>query len=513
LFKNAYLQPQLSRSTKANEKLSNQFKNHIMFKSFRFRPFLALSLISLSVSPLCVEQACAQELHSQRSVHDQHKSQQNLLRAIQLIDRSMDVYFTGEDFKMHRFYNPFTKVRSEETASVWMYSASIEAVNAVLSGLKKQQKAGNTELYGTYYSRYVDLLAKLHANAAYYLGSFTLTSFTQHKEWTVYAVDRVREKGKANVTGVLNVYDDQMWLVRELLEAYHLTGQERYLQDAEYLTAYVLDGWDCTLDEKGKEHGGIPWGPGYVTKHACSNAPMISPLVALYEIYKNKGDQIVAHSIDQKDKLTRISKKEKKSNFYLRYAKRIYDWQKSYLLTEKGVYADMMGDCFPDCSIAYETVNGVQYRKNTELRKAVGTAFSYNSGTMLSGAADLYRVTKKKNYLDDGKKLADATFTYFGKLGQQIPEHYTYATDGFNNWFNGVLLRGYTTILTDYSKAGMYAKSFQENLDYGYTHFLQDGFLPNDLLGGWANDKNKNDLEGMFMFTYAAQYATLAQVE
>jgi uncharacterized protein YyaL (SSP411 family) len=59
-------------------------------------------------------------------------------------------------------------------------------------------------------------------------------------------------KGKANVTGVLNVYDDQMWLVRELLEAYHLTGQERYLQEAEYLTAYVLDGWDCTLDEKGK---------------------------------------------------------------------------------------------------------------------------------------------------------------------------------------------------------------------------------------------------------------------
>ena len=484
-----------------------------MIKFFSIRPFWALSLISLSVSPLCVKQVCAQELHSQRSVHDQNKSQQNLLRAIQLIDRSMEVYFSGEDFKMHRFYNPFTQVRSEEKASVWMYSASIEAVNAVLSGLKKQQKAGNTELYGKYYSRYVDLLAKLHANAAYYLGTFTLTSFTQHKEWTVYAVDRVREKGKANVTGVLNVYDDQMWLVRELLEAYHLTGQERYLQEAEYLTAYVLDGWDCTLDEKGKEHGGIPWGPGYVTKHACSNAPIISPLVALYEIYKKKGDQIVAHSIDQKDKLTRISKKEKKSDFYLRYAKRIYDWQKVYLLNEKGVYADMMGDCFPDCSIAYETVNGVQYRKNTELRKAVGTAFSYNSGTMISGAADLYRVTKAKSYLEDGKKLADATFTYFGKLGQQIPEHYTYATDGFNNWFNGVLLRGYTAIFPNYSRAGLYAKSFQDNLDYGYTHFLKDGFLPNDLLGGWANDKSKNDLEGMFMFTYAAQYATLAQVE
>jgi hypothetical protein len=42
---------------------------------------------------------------------------------------------------------------------------------------------------------------------------------------------------------------------------------------------------------------------------------------------------------------------------------------------------------------------------------------------------------------------------------------------------------------------------------------LKDGFLPNDLLAGWAMNPNKNDLEGMFMFTYAAQYATLAQVK
>ncbi|MDR0262152.1 MAG: glycoside hydrolase family 76 protein [Sphingobacterium sp.] len=484
-----------------------------MFKIFHFRPFLALSLISISTVSLCVEKVYAQEVQRQISVNNQHKNQQNLLRAIQLIDRSMEVYFSDDDMKMHRFYNPFTKIRSEEKASVWMYSASIEAVNAVLSGLKKQQKEGNGKFYKTYYARYVDLLAKLHANAAYYLGTFTLTSFTQHKEWTVYAVDRAREKGKANVAGVLNVYDDQMWLLKELLEAYHLTGQEHYLEEAEYLTAYVLDGWDCTLDEKGKEHGGIPWGPGYVTKHACSNAPIISPLVTLYEIYKKKDDQILAHSIDPKDKLTRIAKKEKKSVFYLSYAKRIYDWQKAHLLNENGVYADMMGDCFPDCSIAYETVNGIQYRKNTELRKAVGTAFSYNSGTMLSGAADLYRVTKMKNYLDDGKKLADASFSYFGKLGVQIPEHYTYATDGFNNWFNGILLRGFSAMYPLYGKAGAYLDAFQKNLDYGYTHFLQDGFLPTDLLGGWKNDKSRNDLEGMFMFTYAAQYATLAQIQ
>ena len=484
-----------------------------MIKFFRIQPILAFFLISVTVPSACVNQVFAHEKQSQEFLDDQDKSQQNLLRAIQLIDRSMAAYFADEDIKMHRFYNPFTQVRSEEKASVWMYSAAIEAVNAVLNGLKKQHNVGESKLYEAHYTRYVDLLAKLHANATYYLGTFTLTSFTQNKEWTVYAVDRAREKGKANVTGVLNVYDDQMWLVHELLEAYHVTGEKRYLDEAEYLTAYVLDGWDCTFDEKGKENGGIPWGPGYVTKHACSNAPMISPLVRLYEIYKKRGDQITAHSIDSTDKITRITRKEKKSDFYLRFAKRIYDWQKAHLLNEKGVYADMMGDCVPECTIAYEIVNGTRYRKNTELRKAVGTAFSYNSGTMLSGAADLYRVTNVKSYLEDGKKLADASFRHFAKLGQQVPEHYSYATDGFSNWFNGVLLRGFTSMYPIYGKAGTYIDSFQQNLDYGYAHFLKDGFLPNDLLAGWAMNPNKNDLEGMFMFTYAAQYATLAQVK
>ncbi len=83
-----------------------------------------------------------------------------------------------------------------------------------------------------------------------------------------------------------------MWIVRELLEAYEVTGEKRYLDKAEYLTAYVLDGWDCTLDENGSQHGGITWGPGYVTKHSCSNGPIVAPLVKLADIYKGKSETI-----------------------------------------------------------------------------------------------------------------------------------------------------------------------------------------------------------------------------
>src|SRR5690606_17025522 len=149
--------------------------------------------------------------------------------------------------------------KSDERASVWMYTAGIEAVNAVLSGLNQAKEAGESKLYDSHYERYVQLLDDLYANADYYLGTFELVSYTQTKSWSVYAVDRVNQKGQANVTGILNVYDDQMWLIRELLDSYKLTGNSAYLEKAEYLTAYVLDGWDVTRDENGKENGGIPW--------------------------------------------------------------------------------------------------------------------------------------------------------------------------------------------------------------------------------------------------------------
>lgn len=477
-----------------------------------FKKLQLIFVASVSLMMVRTVQGEARSTFSVIDINCHHAIQdQNLLRAMELVDRSIDIYFSADGQAMHRFYNPDTKVRPEEKASVWMYSASIEAVNAILSGLRLQKEKGNPSLFDKHYKRYVDLLAQLHDNAAYYVGSFKLISFTQTQDWTVYAVDRVREKGTANVSGILNVYDDQMWMIRELIESYQLTGKDMYLKEAEYLTAYVLDGWDCTRNDHGDEHGGIPWGPGYVTKHACSNAPMISPLVWLHEIYKKKKDQITYRYIDAKDKQSRRSKMIRKSDFYLDFAKRIYAWQKEYLLNSQGVYDDMMGDCYPDCSIAYEIVDGIKYRKNTQLRKAVGTSFSYNSGTMISGAADLYRATKSAMYLQDGKKLTNASFEYFAKLDAQIPAYYSYASDGFNNWFNGVLLRGFLQISPLFKKAETYIDSFQQNLDYGYTHFLRSGLLPPDLLGGWHAAKDKNNLEGMFMFAYAAQYAMLSQ--
>ncbi|MDR1517433.1 MAG: glycoside hydrolase family 76 protein [Dysgonamonadaceae bacterium] len=459
-----------------------------------------LLFLCLALSPLFAGNGASEDETAQ--------AKENIRKSIALIDSAMSHHF--KDSGIARYYNPYTNAISDETASVWMYTSAIEAVNANLHAISTLKQQGKSEaFYNQCFKRYVKLLGELYKNLDFYAGTFTLTSYTQTKEWTVYGVDRGKSKGTARVEGIYNVYDDQQWLIREMIESYRLTGNKKYLSEAEYLSEYVLDGWDCSLDENAEEHGGITWGPGYTTKHACSNAPMISPLVWLHQLYKGKNDKITYRYIDENG--NRKTATQKKSEYYLAYAEKIYAWQKKHLLRKDGVFHDMLGGCVPDCKVAYESVNGTTYRKHTPLTEAVGKAHTYNSGTMISGATDLFLATQNSQYFEDAIKMSRASFGYFAVLGATIPQHYTYPSDGFSNWFNGVLMRSYAELSPSFSDAGKYLDSFQQNLDYAYAHFLHRGVLPPNLLSGWKADMGRNKTEGMFSFTFAGEYAVLAR--
>jgi predicted alpha-1,6-mannanase (GH76 family) len=476
-----------------------------------FRTMISIcSLVLLLMASACSDPAT--ENGTENPPVEVDLAEQNLLRAMEIADKAVAAHFTGDGMAMARFYNPYTGVRSDEKGSVWMYTSAIEAVNAILHALEEHKDHGSAALYDQNFNKYKTLLDKLIDNADFYQGTFELVSYTQTKEWSVYGVNRGGAKGTANVAGIENVYDDQMWLIRELIEAYRLTDKVAYLEKAEYLTEYVLDGWDCTRTGSGAELGGIPWGPGYVTKHACSNGPMVSPLVWLHEMYKGKTDEVTHRYIDAADKVTRKTEQVKKSDYYLDFAKKIYSWQKAQLLRGDGVYDDMRGGCTPG-SPQTEVINGVTYRKGTTCPDRVGPAITYNSGTMLSGGADLYRATTDNVYLEDSKKLSDASFQYFAKLGQTKAGYYTYDISGFRNWFNGVMMRGYVDLYPSYAAVGPYIESFQKNLDYGYDNFKHNGFLPTNLLLGWSRDNANNSVEGMFTFAFAAEYAVLSRYE
>jgi hypothetical protein len=56
-----------------------------------------------------------------------------------------------------------------------------------------------------------------------------------------------------------------------------------------------------------------------------------------------------------------------------------------------------------------------------------------------------------------------------------------------------------------------YIQTFQQNLDYGFEHFREQGILPGNLLMGWEEEQTKNNTEAMFSFTFAAEYAVLSR--
>lgn len=261
---------------------------------------------------------------------------QNTERAMQLLDVAIDKCFDADGMKMYDKINPFTLSKVGGWADVWPYTAVMESVNSVMEALTMLKEAYPTDatvtkLYDDNFNRYKELFAKLYSCLGYYKGTLNdLVSYTRTATWNVYGVHRASNIGGAAVAGVENVYDDQEWLIRELLRAYKLTGTQSYLTEAEYLTTYVLDGWDCCQDADGNEYGGITWGPGYTSKHACSNGPMVSPLVWLHEYYKSKPTTLLHYMVNPDG--TRTTQREKKADYYLAFAKKVYDWHKNTLM-------------------------------------------------------------------------------------------------------------------------------------------------------------------------------------
>ena len=135
----------------------------------------------------------------------------NLTRAMTLLDNTIDKCFKGSDLHMCDLYH-LDNGRQEGTADVWPYTAAMEAVNGVMEAL--QTLKGNCpELYAKNMERYKCLMARLFDNLDYYKGTYTLTSYTQTKEWSVYGVHRSNTKGTAKVEGIENVYEDRKSVV------------------------------------------------------------------------------------------------------------------------------------------------------------------------------------------------------------------------------------------------------------------------------------------------------------
>ncbi len=404
-------------------------------------------------------------------------------RAIQLAKQVIDIYIDKEiydyDGEIYVFdsYNPWTK-ETEGEASVWHYTALLAMTNRLAD-----VSTGEDE---EYFTKWCD---EMWVEMDWYKGSGVVTTYNSSTKRTMYAVNRAFVRNTANISGINAVYDDQMWILREFISSYQRTGNKDYLQQAEELMATCLDGWDTTINPAtGAEFGGITWGPGYDSKHTCSNAPLVSPLVDLYYIYKDTDPA--------------------KAENYLEWAKKIYDFTYATFKKSNDLYGDLIGT-----SAGYNEDN---LRETYSHGTLDISEYTYNTGAMIQGGAKLYKATGQKSYLTQAQNSAEAADRVFSHTDPETGLN-EYVTSHATMWFNLELLLGYIDLAqvddsqyNDVNKG--YIDNFRESLDYAYDNYYVDGVLPRALINGWAYgleyDMKKNVMDSA---AAAEMYAMLYQ--
>jgi predicted alpha-1,6-mannanase (GH76 family) len=189
-------------------------------------------------------------------------------------------------------------------------------------------------------------------------------------------------------------YDDMEWLALSTLRAFEATNDPDYLAAAGTLWTDIKTGVN---DNQG---GGIAWRKSQLDyKNTPANAPAIIFAARLYRLQKNEAD--------------------------LTLAKELYTWLKSTLVD-------------PSSGIVWDGING---NHDGQISK---NKFTYNQGTFIGAALELYNATGDGSYLSDAVRTATATIKDLDiSPGGLLKSE----GQGDGGLFKGILVR-YLTLLT-----------------------------------------------------------------
>jgi predicted alpha-1,6-mannanase (GH76 family) len=156
-------------------------------------------------------------------------------------------------------------------------------------------------------------------------------------------------------------YDDMEWNALALLRAYHATGDEKLVRAAGEVWEDIKAGWN---DNAG---GGIMWEKEDRSgKNSCSNGPAAILAARLFRLHHQPAD--------------------------LEWAKKIFSWQRRTLFDETtGAVWDNIKEKEGSVTINKKWI------------------FTYNQGTFIGAATELFDLTGDSLYLYDAIKAADYT--------------------------------------------------------------------------------------------------------
>ena len=181
---------------------------------------------------------------------------------------------------------------------------------------------------------------------------------TNDSKWQYYF--RLWHEGVKQKSGgsYLNDFvDDMEWICLTMIRLYENTRDARYMETAQLLWDKIKAQWN------NQAGGGLAWRQSQPwSKNACSNGPAGIIAVRMYQLNGNKQEG-------------------------LDWAKKIRSWQTEKLFDEQ-------------TGAVYDNINA----KTGAITKWL---FTYNQGTYLGMAHELYKITGEVQYLDGACKAAD----------------------------------------------------------------------------------------------------------
>jgi predicted alpha-1,6-mannanase (GH76 family) len=231
-------------------------------------------------------------------------------------------------------------------------------------------------------------------------------------------------KAKNGNTWLNFYYDDMEWMALACLRAYNATNDVAYKDVVDILWSDIKNGWSTDLG------GGIWWRKDNGEKGACSNMPAAILAARLYQQFNRAED--------------------------LQWAQQIYTWQKNVL---------------------YESSTGLVYNDiKADGNKNTNWKFTYNQGTFIGAALELYKITGSSSYLTDALKATDYTLNsgFLTSNGLLKDEG-----GGDGGLFKGVFVRYFTRLIVE------------GNLESGKkTTYLN--FMINNAQNLWSKGTNKD---------------------
>lgn len=243
-------------------------------------------------------------------------------------------------------------------------------------------------------------------------------------------------KKKSNGSYWNNFYDDMEWIALTMIRLHEVTQETKYLQTARQLWEWIQEGWNDYAN------GGIAWNHNDPwSKNACSNGPAGLIATHLYRLDPNEPD--------------------------LEWAKRIYQWEREHLFN-------------PATGAVYDNENGLSNDINL-------LSLSYNQGTFLGLAHELYQLTGETIYLKDARKAANFGISDSSMIdaGNNVLRD---EGDGDGGLFKGIFMRYFVRLALEQDLEPAYQRKFATFLDNNAEVLWRQGVNKLDLLFGtsWA---------------------------